>query len=84
MIRWFAFTLAGVLAGGILATADDDRPAADANFKREGDAKRRARLDPMEWKPAPPIQVERWIQGPATTLEALRGKVVLIDFWGNW
>ena len=53
------------------------------DFKREGKGERRAALDKMEGKPAPEWQIEEWISGE-TTLKDLRGKVVLIDFWGVW
>jgi thiol-disulfide isomerase/thioredoxin len=36
----------------------------------------------------PPINAERWVNSPPVTPEALRGKVVLVDFWEytciNW
>lgn len=35
-------------------------------------------------KPAPVLQVEDWASGEATSLEALRGKVVLVNFWQTW
>jgi thiol-disulfide isomerase/thioredoxin len=35
-------------------------------------------------KPAPELQVGDWIKGRPTTLEQLKGKVVLLDFWGLW
>jgi hypothetical protein len=53
------------------------------DFKREGKGERRASLDLMEGKKAPEWKVEEWISGE-TTLRELRGKVVLIDFWGTW
>jgi hypothetical protein len=53
------------------------------DFKREGKGERRTALDKMEGKPAPEWQIEEWISGE-TTLKDLRGKVVLIDFWGTW
>lgn len=34
-------------------------------------------------KPAPPLQIARWI-GEPVDLTAYRGKVVLLDFWGTW
>ena len=52
-------------------------------FKREGKGERRSALDAMEGKKAPEWQVEEWISGK-TTLKELKGKVVLIDFWGTW
>jgi thiol-disulfide isomerase/thioredoxin len=35
-------------------------------------------------KPAPELRVADWIKGRPTTLEKLKGKVVLLDFWGLW
>ena len=35
-------------------------------------------------KPAPEINVETWLNGEATTLAELLGKVVLIEFWATW
>lgn len=34
--------------------------------------------------PAPEMAVQEWIGQDATTLESLRGKVVLLDFWATW
>ena len=65
----------------IVATISLGIPQDD--FKREGKGERRAALDKMEGKPAPEWQIEEWISGE-TTLKDLRGKVVLIDFWGTW
>ena len=38
----------------------------------------------MIGKPAPSIEAEHWINGEATSLEELKGKVVLLDFWAVW
>ncbi|HUT29603.1 MAG TPA: TlpA disulfide reductase family protein [Sedimentisphaerales bacterium] len=35
-------------------------------------------------KPAPELKVADWIKGRPKSLEKLRGKVVLLDFWGLW
>src|SRR2546430_17645772 len=36
----------------------------------------------------PPLRAQRWVNSPPLTAEALRGKVVLVDFWEytcvNW
>ena len=76
--------LIGVTTLTTLTMLPDERPKADAQLQREGDAARRKLLDPLEWKTAPELVVEKWVQGEATTFEKLRGKVVLIDFWGTW
>jgi len=35
-------------------------------------------------KPAPELQVVEWVRGKPVTLAELKGKVVLLDFWGLW
>jgi len=35
-------------------------------------------------KPAPELQVAEWVKGKSVTLAELKGKVVLLDFWGIW
>jgi peroxiredoxin len=41
---------------------------------------------PSVGKDAPPIQAASWLnwQGDAPTLEKLKGRVVLLEFWGTW
>ncbi len=41
---------------------------------------------PTKGQPAPPITAGQWLNhtGPAPTLESLRGKWVLLDFWGTF
>lgn len=34
--------------------------------------------------PAPEMTIQEWIGQEQTTLESLRGKVVLLDFWATW
>lgn len=34
--------------------------------------------------PAPALAASDWYNGPPPSLESLRGKVVLLDFWGVW
>jgi thiol-disulfide isomerase/thioredoxin len=33
---------------------------------------------------APPLDIARWLDGDGRTLDDLRGRVVVIDFWGLW
>lgn len=35
-------------------------------------------------EPAPEMKIKEWVGGEPTTLENLRGKVVLLDFWATW
>ncbi len=64
------------LAASALASGDD--------FKREG--KSRQAKDALEGKAPPALQVTDWMNtdGKPMTLESLRGKVVVLDFWGTW
>ena len=69
------FTIPAILA--LLAAL----PALGEDFKREQD------LSSKEGKPAPALDVTSWMNTPdneALDLKALRGKVVVIDFWGIW
>jgi hypothetical protein len=65
------------LASTAFAVGDD--------FKRErkpGDT----RKDALEGKVAPAISVDSWMNAGEKPLDlrALRGKVVVLDFWGTW
>jgi thiol-disulfide isomerase/thioredoxin len=50
----------------------------------EGNEDERARFKEMEGKPAPALAVENFMNGDAVTLDKLKGKVVLLDFWATW
>jgi hypothetical protein len=71
--------LLGLMAGPVLAQQKDD-------FKREGNAAKRALKDPLEGKSAPALQVKNWMntKGKALKLSDFKGKVVVLDFWGVW
>lgn len=60
--------------------------AAQDDWKREGNPQQRKQKDPLEGKAPPELQVRDWLNtdGKALTLAGLRGKVVLLDFWGVW
>ncbi|MCH8261332.1 MAG: TlpA family protein disulfide reductase [Planctomycetes bacterium] len=47
------------------------------------EADRPAQLRAMEGNAAPKLATARWI-GQAQDLASLRGKVVVVDFWGTW
>ena len=40
-----------------------------------------ATADPRVGQPAPEITGERWINSAPLTLQALKGRVVLVEFW---
>lgn len=70
-------TLLGLVASfsllGSLSMAEE--------LKREQD------LSEKEGKPAPALQADNWMNTPdgkPLDLTALKGKVVVIDFWGTW
>lgn len=54
--------------------------------RREGDEQRNKAKDALENKEAPALSVTNWqnTEGKALSLADLKGKVVLIDFWGVW
>jgi len=68
----FASSLLLLIAAG---TSDD--------FKRETP---RTDKDPLEGKPPPALSVTHWLNAPdgGIKLADLKGKVVLLDFWGTW
>lgn len=71
-----ALALAVLFAAPSLGQADD--------FARED--KNRDAKDPLEGKAPPALQVSSWMNtdGKPLELSALRGKVVVLDFWGTW
>ena len=51
----------------------------------EGNAQQRMRLAGLEKKEIlPKLELKDWINGEAVSLESLKGKVVLLDFWATW
>lgn len=59
--------------------------AAD-DFVREGDGEKREAKNELEGDAPPKLQVENWVNtdGKALKLSELKGKVVVLDFWGVW
>ena len=79
---WTAMTWAAaaavVLSNATLAQKDD--------FQREGNRQQRVAKDALEGKAPPALQVGSWlnVDGESLALADLRGKVVVLDFWGTW
>ena len=66
-----------------LATAGDEDFTRE---RRDNKPERNRAADALEGKAPPPLQVSDWRNtgGQALDWAALRGKVVVIDFWGTW
>ena len=70
------FDKATTLMKDALAMTDDPRQKASIESE----------LAQIEFigKPAPALAAETWINSSPLTLEKLKGKVVVIDFWATW
>ena len=79
MNRLLLLLLMGVLCGGILPAQQDD-------FKRERSRAGSPEKDALEGKAPPRLVARDWLNtgGRPLDLAALRGKVVVVDFWGTW
>ena len=58
---------------------DEAAAIADENTKRYVTLRQQ-----LIGKPAPDIDSKTWIGGEARPLSAMKGKVVLVDFWATW
>src|SRR5262245_45304727 len=54
-----------------------DEPRLEKNDER-------AALTAMQGKTAPPLTVTNWINSKPLKLADLKGKVVVLEFWGTW
>jgi len=60
--------------------------AGQEDYRRERGGEKDAAKDALEGKIPPALQVSNWMNtnGSALRLSDLRGKVVILDFWGTW
>lgn len=84
-----AWTLLLVAAATVLACGQKEpskksRPPGDSAYRREGDGTRREVANAHELHDPPELRVETWVKGDQTNFARLRGKVVLLYFWGCW
>ena len=55
-----------------------------ADAPRLESGKTRSALDAMQGKPAPELALKGWMNSKSMDLEALKGKIVVLDFWATW
>ena len=58
--------------------------AQEDGFQRERNEKTGAEKDALEQKTPPALAVTNWLNSAPIDLESLKGKVVVLDFWGTW
>jgi len=72
-----------LVAAGAVAQQDGGKD----DFRRERKGKNSKKKDALEGKPAPALQVADWMNTAGDKpldLAKLRGKVVVLKFWGVW
>ncbi len=57
---------------------------SDDGFQRERRGESGAAKDALEGKTPPALVAENWMNSEAIDLASLKGKVVVLDFWGTW
>lgn len=59
--------------------------AEDLSFAYEGNEVKRKRLEKLQDSEKPPaLQLSEWINSEKLSLEGLKGKIVVLDFWATW
>ena len=78
-MKWLAIAGLAVLSTAVVAAGDD--------FKRERGRDNDAKKNSLEGKAPPKFVSENWMnigKKEALTWKDLKGKVVVLDFWGVW
>ncbi len=67
-------------------TSKESPGIAHDDFKRERNSAETSLKDRLENKAPPSLEVQGWMntEGQELQLAALRGNVVVLDFWGVW
>jgi hypothetical protein len=79
--RWVClFTVATLFTAGSGGLSQ----SGGSKVRLEGDPARREKLDAIQGKPAPDLEIKEWFNGKPLKLKDLRGKVIMLDFWGTW
>lgn len=70
----------------VLLTSTPCAKAADSLEQCfEGNDELRARLNSLQGNSSPPaLAVEKWINSDPRSLDELKGKIVVLDFWATW
>ncbi len=80
-----ALTLLGCLGAATVTATYSTGSRDDArDLPRERGGANDEIKDALEGKLAPALQVRGWMNTDALELKDLRGKVVLLKFWGVW
>ena len=59
--------------------------AEDLTFAHEGDAAKRERLEGLQGSKTPPAwTLSDWANSKELTLNSLKGKIIVVDFWATW
>jgi len=79
----FALT-GGLLVAALLFVDASSGQDTKKDGSKGGDKTRRYKVMELEGKEAPEVAPDFALNGDKATLESLRGKVVLVDFWAVW
>ena len=64
--------------------ASEEAPPALPAVLYENDLSRQGLLEQQFAANPPKLDVARWINSPPLTIEGLKGKIVVLDFWATW